>query len=95
MKHGLLLINLGTPNTPDTSSVRSYLREFLTDKRVIDLPVLLRYLLVYFFIVPFRSKQSAHAYRSIWTNQGSPLFVHSERLVQEIQKECLLISSLL
>ncbi|STY30672.1 ferrochelatase [Legionella wadsworthii] len=86
MKHGLLLINLGTPNTPDTSSVRSYLREFLTDKRVIDLPFLLRYLLVYFFIVPFRSKQSAHAYRSIWTNQGSPLLVHCERLVQEIQK---------
>ncbi|HHT0593042.1 TPA: ferrochelatase [Legionella anisa] len=87
MKHGLLLINLGTPNNSDTSSVRSYLREFLTDKRVIDLPAFLRYILVYLFILPFRSKRSAHAYQSIWTEQGSPLLFHSQNLMNEVQKE--------
>ncbi|WP_058519192.1 ferrochelatase [Legionella parisiensis] len=87
MKHGLLLINLGTPKNSDTSSVRSYLREFLTDKRVIDLPALLRYILVYLFILPFRSKRSARAYQSIWTEQGSPLLFHSQNLVTEVQKE--------
>lgn len=87
MKRGLLLINLGTPNSPDTSSVKSYLREFLTDKRVIDLPALLRYVLVYFFILPFRSRRSARAYQSIWTKQGSPLLLHSHNLVDALQKE--------
>lgn len=87
MKRGFLLINLGTPNSTDTSSVRSYLREFLTDKRVIDLPALLRYVLVYAFILPFRSKRSAEAYQSIWTEQGSPLLFHSQNLVSKIQKE--------
>ena len=87
MKRGLLLINLGTPNSPEISSVRSYLREFLTDKRVIDLPALLRYVLVYAFILPFRTKRSAHAYQSIWTEQGSPLLFHSQNLVDQIQKE--------
>ncbi|HHF7351976.1 TPA: ferrochelatase [Legionella anisa] len=87
MKRGLLLINLGTPNSTDTSSVRSYLREFLTDKRVIDLPAFLRYILVYLFILPFRSKRSARAYQSIWTEQGSPLLFHSQNLMNEVQKE--------
>ncbi len=87
MKHGLLLINLGTPKNADTSSVRNYLREFLTDKRVIDLPALLRYALVYTFILPFRSRRSAHAYQSIWTEQGSPLLFHSQNLVNQLQKE--------
>ncbi|WP_454786084.1 ferrochelatase [Legionella sp. WA2024007413] len=87
MKHGLLLINLGTPKSADTLSVGSYLREFLTDKRVIDLPVLLRYVLVYAFILPFRSRRSAHAYQSIWTEQGSPLLFHSQNLVNQLQKE--------
>lgn len=87
MKHGLLLINLGTPKNADTTSVRNYLREFLTDKRVIDLPALLRYALVYTFILPFRSRRSAHAYQSIWTEQGSPLLFHSQNLVNQLQKE--------
>lgn len=87
MKHGLLLINLGTPNSIDVSSVRTYLREFLTDKRVIDLPALVRYVLVYAFILPFRAKRSAHAYQSVWTEQGSPLLCHSQNLVAQVQKE--------
>ncbi|MBI2785903.1 MAG: ferrochelatase [Legionella longbeachae] len=87
MKHGLLLINLGTPSSPKISAVRSYLREFLIDKRVINLPTLLRYLLVYTVILPFRSKRSALAYQSIWTEKGSPLLCYSQKLVHELQKE--------
>ncbi|MGL5741613.1 MAG: ferrochelatase [Legionella sp.] len=86
MKRGLLLINLGTPKNSDTASVRSYLREFLLDKRVVDLPALLRYVLVYTFILPFRAKRSARAYQTIWTEQGSPLLCHSQNLVNQVQK---------
>lgn len=85
MKRGLLLVNLGTPKNTDISSVRSYLRQFLTDKRVIDLPSLIRYVLVHVFILPFRSKQSARAYQSIWTKQGSPLLFHSQNLMKQVQ----------
>lgn len=85
MREGLLLINLGTPNSADKAAVRSYLREFLTDKRVIDLPKPIRTLLVYLFILPFRTKKSAHAYHLIWTKQGSPLLWHSQNLVKELQ----------
>ncbi len=86
MKRGLLLINLGTPNSTNITDINHYLREFLTDKRVIDIPTILRYLLVYGLIVPFRSKKSAHAYKLIWTEQGSPLLFHSQNLVRELQK---------
>ncbi|BCA94112.1 ferrochelatase [Legionella antarctica] len=86
MKRGLLLINLGTPNSTDVSDVRLFLREFLSDKRVIDIPALMRYLLVYTLIVPFRSKKSAHAYKAIWTEEGSPLLVHSKNLVRHLQE---------
>lgn len=86
MTRGLLLTNLGTPNSPDVTDVSRYLRKFLTDKRVIDIPVLIRYLLVYGLIVPRRAKKSAHAYQLIWTEQGSPLLFHSENLVYELQK---------
>lgn len=85
MKKGLLLINLGTPNHPDPSSVRRYLREFLIDKRVITLPAALRYLLLYGFILPFRAKQTARAYQHIWTSNGSPLRVNSLALQQKVQ----------
>jgi protoporphyrin/coproporphyrin ferrochelatase len=84
MKHGLLLINLGTPYAPSVRAVRAYLREFLTDKRVITLPRLLRYLLVYGFILPFRPKKTAKAYRAIWTNNGSPLLDLSLQLASQV-----------
>lgn len=88
MRRGLLLINLGTPKSANIPDVRNYLRAFLTDKRVIDLPALLRYVLVYVFILPFRVKRSAHAYQAIWTaEQGSPLLYHSQNLVDQLQKE--------
>lgn len=84
MKKGLLLINLGTPTTPDVAGVRRYLREFLSDSRVIDLPAPLKYLLLYVFILPFRPKISSKAYQSIWTENGSPLMVNSLRLVDKL-----------
>lgn len=87
MKNGLLLINLGTPEKPDPSSVRHYLAEFLSDKRVISLAAPLRYLLVYAAILPFRPKQTAHAYQAIWTTEGSPLLVHGRNLQQKLQQE--------
>lgn len=86
MRRGLILINLGTPKNADIPSVRSYLRVFLTDKRVIDLPALLRYILVYVFILPFRAKRSTRAYQAIWTKHGSPLLYHSQQLADQVQK---------
>jgi ferrochelatase len=85
MKNGLLLINLGTPDSPDTSAVRRYLREFLADERVITLPAPLRYLLLYGVILPFRPKKSAKAYQAIWTKKGSPLLSNTEDLRHKLQ----------
>ena len=73
---GVLLINLGTPDAPTPRAVRRYLREFLGDPRVIDLPALPRRLLLEAVILPTRPRQSAAAYAKIWTEQGSPLWVY-------------------
>lgn len=83
---GVLLINLGTPDAPDTASVRRYLREFLHDPKVIDLHPVGRFLLVEGAILPTRPAQSAKAYRKIWTDAGSPLRVHSEALTRALQE---------
>lgn len=77
---GVLLLQLGTPDSPDTADVRRYLREFLSDPRVLDIPPLGRALLLNAVILPFRPRRSAHAYRLIWTDQGSPLTIHAEEL---------------
>jgi len=84
-KTGLLLINLGTPDSPRTEDVRSYLREFLMDPRVIDTPTWKRRLIVYLFILPFRPKRSAEAYGQIWTEQGSPLMIHGKKLAEKVR----------
>ncbi|MFM2136821.1 MAG: hypothetical protein RL021_2221 [Bacteroidota bacterium] len=73
LKTGVLLVNLGTPDSPSTSDVRKYLREFLSDPRVVDINAIGRFLLVNLIIAPFRSPRSAKLYREIWTEQGSPL----------------------
>lgn len=83
-KTGILLLNLGTPDAPDVKSVRRYLREFLSDPKVIDLPALTRWVLLNCVILPFRPKQSAHAYQQIWTDKGSPLLLHSQALTQKL-----------
>ncbi len=74
---GIILINTGSPDAPATAETRVYLRQFLSDPRVIDIAPWKRWLLLNLVILPFRPKQSAHAYRQIWTDRGSPLLVNS------------------
>jgi ferrochelatase len=76
-KTGVLLVNLGTPDKPVCPSLRKYLGEFLMDPRVIELPRLLRLILVKGLIINFRSHKSAAIYREIWTEDGSPLMINS------------------
>jgi ferrochelatase len=77
---GVLLSNLGTPDSPTPRDVRRYLREFLSDPRVIDLPALPRWLLVNLVVAPFRPRRSAAAYQKIWGPEGSPLLAHGRAL---------------
>jgi protoporphyrin/coproporphyrin ferrochelatase len=86
-KRGIVLMNLGSPDSTQVKDVRRYLNEFLMDERVIDLPYLGRLLLVKGIIVPFRAPKSAAAYRSIWTKEGSPLMVISKQLQQAVQQQ--------
>jgi len=86
MRTGALLLNLGTPDSPPTRDVRRYLREFLSDPRVIDIPALPRWLLLNLVILPFRPRRSAAAYAKIWTDAGSPLRVHGEALCREVAR---------
>jgi protoporphyrin/coproporphyrin ferrochelatase len=86
-KTGVLLINLGTPDSPSVSDVRSYLSQFLNDPRVIDIPWLLRKILVNLIIVPFRAPKSAKIYRKLWTDKGSPLLFYSQRVRELLQAE--------
>lgn len=87
MKNGILLINLGTPERSTFSCVRRYLSQFLSDRRVVNLPLLIRYMLLYGIILPFRLKRTVGAYRSIWTASGSPLLIHSRCLQIKLQKK--------
>lgn len=84
---GVLLVNLGTPDSPLPGDVHRYLTEFLTDQRVLDIPWLQRQLLVRGLIIPRRYKASAKAYEEIWTPEGSPLLVHSLRMQKALQTE--------
>lgn len=84
-KKAIILMNLGSPDSTDTKDVARYLREFLMDERVIDIPYLARLLLIKGIIVPFRAPKSAHAYQSIWTKEGSPLIVLTKQLQQAVQ----------
>ncbi|MDT7536288.1 ferrochelatase [Sphingobium sp. SA2] len=76
-KVGVLLINLGTPDAPDAGSVRRYLGEFLSDRRVVELPPILWQPILRGIILTTRPKKSAHAYQQVWTDQGSPLAFHT------------------
>ena len=86
-KTGVLLLQLGTPNSPSTSDVRKYLKEFLNDPRVIDLPWLARTLLVNGIIVPFRAPKSAKIYKKLWEhgNGISPLLDYTEKITTILQ----------
>jgi len=85
--NGLLMMNLGTPEAPSTGAVRTYLREFLSDPRVLDIHPIARAGLLYGIILPFRPKKSAAAYAKVWMDEGSPLLVHSQRLTQAVETE--------
>ncbi len=85
-RSAVLLVNLGSPASPSVPDVREYLREFLSDPRVIDGPPLLRWFVVNCCVLPFRPKNSAEAYHSIWTAEGSPLLVSSHRLREKLQE---------
>lgn len=87
MKRGILLMNLGSPDSTAVKDVKRYLDEFLMDERVIDKPWLLRLLLVKGIITPFRAAKSAEAYKTIWTKEGSPLIVLTEQLQQALQQQ--------
>jgi len=90
-QRGILLVNLGTPNSPSVPDVRRYLHEFLMDPYVIDAPWLVRKLIVSLFILPFRPKASAHAYASIWAKDtGSPLLHESQLLQQGVANQAKL-----
>lgn len=84
---GILLVNLGSPNSTSVKDVRNYLDEFLMDERVIDTPYLTRCLLVKGIILNTRPKQSAEAYSKVWTDEGSPLIVISEKFTNKIKKQ--------
>lgn len=83
---GLLLINLGTPDSTRIPDVRRYLREFLSDERVLDISPAKRAFVLNAFILPFRPKQAAEAYEQVWTERGSPLLFHGHDLVEKVQK---------
>ncbi|HRH59660.1 MAG TPA: ferrochelatase [Chitinophagaceae bacterium] len=87
MKKGIVLVNLGSPDSTEVSDVRRYLKEFLMDERVIDVPWLLRTFLVKGIIVPFRAPKSAAAYKSIWWKEGSPLIELTRQLQRAVQQQ--------
>jgi protoporphyrin/coproporphyrin ferrochelatase len=84
-KTAVILVNVGTPDSPSVGHVRRYLFQFLNDRRVIDLPLIPQKLLVNGIIVPFRAPKSAKLYRALWTPEGSPLLVISRSLQRKLQ----------
>ena len=86
MNKGVLLVNLGSPDSPSVADVRRYLREFLMDGRVLDVNWLVRFCVVNFAILPSRPKHSAEAYQKIWTPAGSPLVVTSRNVQAKLQR---------
>jgi ferrochelatase len=87
MKKAVVLMNLGSPDSTEVKDVKRYLDEFLMDERVIDKPWVIRALLVKAIIVPFRAPKSAQAYKSIWTEKGSPLILISKQLRDALRRE--------
>ena len=86
-KIGVLLINLGTPEKPEPSEVATYLKEFLMDPWVLDIPFLVRWILVHWIIVPRRSRASASQYQKVWTERGSPLLFNTIDLAEGVRRK--------
>ena len=85
---GVLLVNLGTPDAPTPSAVRRYLKQFLSDPRVIEIPRVIWWCILNLIILPIRGRRSAHAYQSVWSERGSPLLVHCKDLAAGLQAAC-------
>ncbi len=85
---GILLVNLGTPEAPTPTAVRRYLGEFLSDPRVVEIPKLIWWLILNGIILRFRPKKVAHAYASIWMDDGSPLMVYSRAITRALDERC-------
>ena len=85
-KIGIILMNLGSPDSTEVKDVRKYLNEFLMDERVIDIPFIARLILVKGIVVPFRASKSAEAYKTIWTKEGSPLVNNTKHLQAAVQQ---------
>jgi len=93
LKTAVLLINLGTPDSPSVKDVRKYLFEFLNDPRVIDIPAIARFILVNLIIVPFRAPKSAKIYEELWVNnglpdgiKGSPILYYGKSVLEKLQQ---------
>jgi ferrochelatase len=82
---GILVVNLGTPSAPTTAAVRQFLKEFLSDPRVVEYPRLLWWLILNLVILRIRPSRSAEAYQKVWTEQGSPLMVYSKAIVDKLR----------
>lgn len=86
MKYGLLLVNLGSPSSPETKDVRTYLKEFLSDQNVIEMPKSIWQPILRGIILPLRSWRSATFYKHIWTKSGSPLIAYTKIICDQVQK---------
>lgn len=83
---GVLLVNLGTPDEPTPKALRRYLREFLSDRRVVELPKVLWLPILHGVILPFRARSSAKLYQKIWRDEGSPLLHYSRQLARRLER---------
>lgn len=81
---GVLLVNTGTPSNPNSKSIKKYLKEFLSDQRIIQLPKIFWLPILYLFILPFRPRKKVKDYKKIWMKDGSPLLVYTKRLLQKL-----------
>ena len=86
---GILLVNLGTPAAPTPAAVRRYLAEFLIDGRVVEIPKFIWWVILHGIILRLRPKRVAHAYASIWLDDGSPLMVYSQAITKALRERCL------
>lgn len=86
---GVLLMNLGTPDAPETGAVRRYLREFLSDRRVVDLNPLLWKPILNLIILTIRPPKVSKVYQQVWMDDGSPLLVLSQRLKEKLKQQAV------
>lgn len=84
---GILMVNLGTPDEPNPAAVRRYLAEFLSDRRVVEIPSLIWKIILHGIVLRVRPKKSAQAYQRVWTKQGSPLMAGSAALTQKVDEQ--------